>query len=191
MAIKRGMERGGRESVCVYVWVWEREWEGERGIERVCEGERKIIFSNLLPLFFPPSFLCFSLKLCGLWNSLFFLLVGKMETLRLSPGCAAGKDFSFLFSFFTHGSIFSFPPSTRHHPNLVFSLSLCLRFVPSGDLFFTHFLIFGVATRFDLICLVFYLQFPPNRSVPPAFNRGMETVPLFVGARNARAVGLG
>lgn len=114
-----------------------------------------------------------------------------METLRLSPGRAAGKDFSFLFSFFAHGLIFFFPPSTPHYPNLVFSLSLCLRVVPAGDLFFTYFLVFGVATRFDLICLVFYLQFPPNRSVPPAFNRGMETVPLFVGARNARAVGLG
>lgn len=65
MAIKRGMERGEEgERVCVCVSV--REREGERGIERVCEGERKIIFSNLLPLFFPPSFLCFSLKLCGL-----------------------------------------------------------------------------------------------------------------------------
>lgn len=114
-----------------------------------------------------------------------------METLRLSPGCGAGKDFSFLFSFFTPGLIFSFPPSTRHHPNLVISLSSCLRFVPSGDLFFTRFLVFGDATRFDLICLVLYLQFPLNCSLPPAFNQGMEAVLLFVGARNARAVGLG
>lgn len=70
----------------------------------VCEGERKIIFSNLLPL--PPpcrrrrcysSFLCFSLKLPGLVKHFFFLLLRKMETLRLlSPGREAAKDFAFL-----------------------------------------------------------------------------------------------
>lgn len=93
----------------------------------------------------------------------FFLLVGKMETLRLSPGRGAGEDFSF-FAFFSPGSIFAFPPSSRrrHHPHRVISLSSCLRFVPSGDLFFTRFLVFGVATRFAPLCSVLYSRFPPK-----------------------------
>ena len=157
----------------------------------MCEGERKIIFSNLLPLFFPPLVsLLFSKALWSVKHS-FFLLVGKMETPRLSPGCGAGKDFSFLFSFFIPGLIFSFPPSARHHPNLAVSFCPCLRFVPSEDLFFTRFLVFGVATRFDLICFVLYSRFPLNCCVPPAFTRGMETGLLFGGARSARAVGWG
>lgn len=94
-----GKRRGGRECVCVYVWVWEREWEGERGIERVCEGERKIIFSNLLPLFFPPSFLCFSLKLCGLWNTLSSSSLGKWRHFVSLLAVELGRIFLFFFPF--------------------------------------------------------------------------------------------
>lgn len=193
MAIKRGMERGEEgESVCVCVCVSVRERvsgrEGDR--ESVWGRKKNNLFKSPPSFFFPLVSLLFSKALWSVKHS-FFLLLGKMETLRLSPGCGAGKDFSFLFFFFSPGSIFSFPPSTCHHPNPVISLSLCLRFVPSGDLFFTRFLVFGAATRFDLICLVLYLQFPLNCSVPPAFKPGMETALLFVCARKSWAVGLG
>lgn len=189
MAIKRGMERG-EEGVCVLCVSVRERVRGREGDRESVWGRKKNNLFKSPPSFFSPLVsLLFSKALWSVKHS-FFLLVGKMETLRLSPGCGAGKDFSFLFSFFTPGLFFSFPPSTRHHPNLVVSLSLCLRFVPSGDLFFTRFLVFGVATRSDSISLVLYLPFPRNCSVPP-FNHGMEAVPLFVCARNARAVGLG
>lgn len=60
------------------------------------EGERKIIFSNLLPLFSPLVSLLFSKALWSV-EHFFFLLLRKMETLRLlAPGREAAEDFSLL-----------------------------------------------------------------------------------------------
>lgn len=156
--------------MCVCECVCERESEGE-GMERVCEGERKIIFSNLLPLFFSPLVsLLFSKALCSVKHS-FFLLLGKMETRRLAAGRGAGKDFSLLFPLFPSRLDAAPCPAVRRHPNPVTSRSSWLSLEPSGDLFFARFLAFGAAARSDPIRSVLALPFPPSRSVPAAASR--------------------
>lgn len=72
VAIKRGRDRGVCLSECgVCDWVWcvcMCVWG--RGGSSVCVwGRKKNNLFKSPPSFFPPSFLCFSLKLSGLWST--------------------------------------------------------------------------------------------------------------------------